>query len=200
VEELATPKKAWRLCLFPPGLRLDPTSLEPPIHVARERFASVAALDEPRKRLTVKQPRRRTFQLDDASLRALREWLGPEVLLKVALRSRLMAAIPVGAFWMVTSVPLGCEKALGVDTPTPVDPFGLVMGIMLFVIGFVAQSKPHRVFFLLDSIWFLALSAQITMRVIAGTDGPFWLIFAAWCVLLIVSGVQLFRRFGRPPA
>jgi hypothetical protein len=198
IEEISTPKRAWRLVLFPPGLRLDPVSLEPPLHVARERFASAASIDERRKRLTVKQPRRRTFQLDETSFKALQEWLGPAILLKLALRARLMAAIPVGAFWMVTSVPLGCEKALGVETPTPVDPFGLVMGVVLFVMGFVAQTRPHRVFFLLDSVWFMALSAWILVRIAVGTDGPFWLIFVAWCVMLVVAGVQSFRRFGTP--
>lgn len=200
VEELATPQRSWRLVLFPPGLRLDPTHLEPPIHVPREGFTSVAMLDERRKRLVVKRPRKRTFQLDDAALRALQEWLGPAVLLKVALRARLGAAVPIGALWMLTSVPLGCERALG-DKPMPVDWFGLVMGIMLFVFGFAAQARPHRVFFLLDSIWFVGLAAQVTVRVVTRTDSPWWLIIAFWCLGLVLAGVQSFRRFApSPPA
>ena len=80
--------------------------------------------------------------------------------------------------------------------PIPFDPLDACLGIFLVLQGLLSRRWPHRIYFLLDSLWFLILAVDTTLAVAAGSS-PLWLgavVLQAW---LILTGLGYWRRFAQ---
>jgi hypothetical protein len=96
--------------------------------------------------------------------------------------------IPIGVLFILGSAPIGNQFE-------PVT-FGLGAGLILT--GTLSKLIPHRIFFLLDSLWFCTLAAT---SIVILVDGWSWM-RAAFLVLqihLAWRGFQEFHRFAPEP-
>jgi hypothetical protein len=132
------------------------------------------------------------FQLPPEAFERLKAWYGPLTVddLKIALKRRLGWVIPIGILFILGAAPIG---------PNQFEPvtFGLGMGLILT--GTLSKLMPHRIFFLLDSLWFCTLAATSIVILI---DDWGWLraAFLALQINLAWRGFQEFHRFAPEPA
>ena len=73
----------------------------------------------------------------------------------------------------------------------------VVLGVLLIGSAILARRRPHPALFLVDSAWFAVLAASIAVRVAFGAS-PLWLILVALQLMLVWSGVSLYRDLSTP--
>jgi hypothetical protein len=197
VTELGKPQKVWKLVFFPEGLRAEPLFERPPVHVMRGQALKSLRLVEtlPAPALVLRERPRASLRLDEPAYRAVVDWLGRDLLLKLALRGRLGWTIPIGVIFLLSSLPLPGNPEAGV-AGAPFSPIPAVLGGALVLQGILSRVWPHRVYLALDALWFLGLAADTVRLVLAGGWSPLWLILGAFQVMLAVTGVRQFRRLG----
>ena len=195
VAGLSRPVQPWSLRLFPEGLRLTPQREgEPPIHILRSELATHVDLVNfglARHTLAIRKPRKRLFKLDPAGWAQLTEWVGGDARLRIALRQRIGWGVPLGVLMLLTSLPVPGNVDAGIEG-VPFNAFSATMGLFLIVGATLSRRRPHPALFLLDSAWFAALGGTFVWRVIQG-GSPLWLLLAALQLLLVWSGISLFR-------
>ncbi len=200
VAGLSRPTQPWTLSLYPEGLRLTPQQGgHPSIHILRGELAThVQLLDfgVTRRTLVVRKPVKRNFKLDPAAWPQLTDWVGRDARLRMALRQRLGYGVPLGIFVLITSIPLPGDPAAGIDA-VPANPLSAVLGVLLIGSAILARRRPHPALFLVDSAWFAVLAASIAVRVAFGAS-PLWLILVALQLMLVWSGVSLYRDLSTP--
>ena len=208
IKELSGRQPVWKLSLYPQRLRLvppegrDPEPLPYDVHrpEAGERLELLDALIAPRV-LSVKlsdgSKKRTPFKLDRPTFAAVQEWLGYDAALRIALKYRMAWSIPIGLLFVMASIPLGRPEDPGAYIPF--NPLNLALGLSLLALVGASKLKPHRIFFLLDSIWMLVLAAQTLNGLLRGGVGKWWYFVLVLQLLFVVGGVRQFRRFSRRP-
>lgn len=197
VSEVGKPYQVWKLVFSADELRADPSDGRPSVHVQRSDAEKTLSIFEtlPAPILILKRPRRVALQLDETALRSVIEWLGNSLHLRIALRNRIMWTIPIGLLFLITSVPLPGDPEAGVEA-VPFNAFSAVMGAALIAQGVLSRVFPHRVYLLLNAIWFAALAGDTVRSVITGWS-PLWLVVVALQIFLAFTGVRQYRRFTR---
>ena len=66
----------------------------------------------------------------------------------------------------------------------------------LALMGLMAKFKPHRILFLLDSLWFAALAGGQVWRILKG-DSLWWILLVLFEIWLVMSGIELYKHFAR---
>ena len=195
VAGLTRPAQPWTLRLYDQGLRLTPQREgEPPIHILRSELATHVQLVDfgvARRTLAVRKPKKRLFKLDPTAWPQLTAWVGRDTRLRIALRQRLGYGVPLGIFMLLTSIPLPGNPQAGIPA-SPFNPLSATLGVLLVAGALLARRRPHPALFLLDSAWFSVLAVSLIVRVAFGGN-PLWLILAGLQLLLVWSGVSLFR-------
>jgi hypothetical protein len=201
VAGVSRPAQPWTLRLFPQGLRLTPQREgEASIHTLRSEIATHVELVNfgvTRHTLVVRKPKRRVFKLDPAAWAELLAWVGHDARLRIALRQRLGYGIPVGILVLISSLPVPGNPEAGIEG-FAFNPLFAVLGVLLIAGAILARRRPHPALFLLDSAWFAVLAGTLVWRVIHG-GSPLWLILVVLQLLLVWSGVSLFRDLRTPP-
>jgi hypothetical protein len=132
------------------------------------------------------------FQLPPEAFQRVKAWYGPLTLddLTIALKRRFGWVIPIGILFILGSAPIG---------QNPFEPVTFGLGIGLILTGTLSKLVPHRIFFLLDSLWFCTLAATSIVILI---DGWSWMraVFLALQIHLAWRGFQEFHRFAPEPA
>ena len=191
-------RKRWTLTLYPDGLRGEREDGAARLHVLRAEAPRVLQFADNvllRAAVVFRKPARTTLKLDRAGFEELQRWLGHDTLLRLALSQRLPWALPIGALFLLGSLPLAPDPGSGV-TGHAADPVSAVLGAALIVQALLSRRWPHPVFFLLDSLWFAVLATQTIYGILAG-QSLFWLLIVALQVQLVFSGIQQWRRFSR---
>ncbi|MEW6305615.1 MAG: hypothetical protein AB1705_19220 [Verrucomicrobiota bacterium] len=126
---------------------------------------------------------------------AVLKWIGPPT------RDQLMRRIKAASAW---SIPLGLffvGSAFLVDSRAtwtlrigPIDVLAMFMGLSMVASGLIAKWRPHRVCFLLHSVFFGTFTLTLLPRVIAGAWG--WLILILFTVWLGLFHLHQFHRFA----
>ena len=196
----------WRAALYPDRLRLHPPDGSLPFDVHRPEWESRAELTDamllPRA-LSLKLDKKRLFRLDAGAFRAVSDWVGQPQLLRGALKRRLGWMLPVGAIFVLGSLPFGCE--VGDPARKPFEPAWLAFGLLIAVIWFLWKVRPHPLLFLLDSAWLLALAVTTAIKLSHGWRW-FWFALLLLQLSLALSGLRLYGRFrntrltDEPPA
>lgn len=195
VAGLSRPAQPWTLRLFPQGLRLTPEREgEPPIHILRSELATHVDLVNfglTRRTMAARRPKKRLFKLDPAGWAQLTAWIGRDARLRIALRQRLGYGVPIGIMVLISSLPVPGNAEAGI-AGVAFNPLFAVLGVVLIAGAILARRRPHPALFLVDSSWFAVLAGTLVWRVIHG-GSPLWLILAVIQLLLVWSGVSLFR-------
>lgn len=180
----------WTIVLRPDGLEFAATGVDS-FTVRRQDLAR--AIDLPRLfnpdapaliLISVKHP---GFRLEPDHAAALRSWTGALTYtdLEDTLRRRFRWAIPIAAFLVITSLP---------PLLTPVDPFGVILGVGLFSQALFARAYPHPRQFLFEAFWW-SLPAGRNFYHFVLEYSMVSLAFAFVCVAFLVSAVRQFRLF-----
>ena len=197
VTTVAARAERWRLRFFPSGLRLDPeTTAEEPIHVNRsDALARLDLVDFgfTRRVLSVRAPKKRTFKLPPDAWDELGRWVGRETRLRIALKRRVGMGIPMGVLFLVSAIPIKGDAAAGIEG-IPANPLNAALGVLQIAGAVLARRRPRPWLFLLDSAWFAILAASIVFSVLHGAS-PLWLVLVAFQLMLVGSGLALFREF-----
>ena len=201
VAGLSKPAQPWTLRLFAQGLRLTPQSEgEPAIHLLRSELATHVDLVKfgvTRRTLVVKKPRKRHFKLDPEAWARLTAWIGRDARLRIALRQRLGYGVPIGILVLISSLPVPGNAEAGIEG-VAFNPVFAILGVALIAGAILARRRPHPALFLVDSAWFAAVAGTLVWRVIHGSS-PLWLILVVMQLLLVWSGVSLFRDLSTKP-
>ena len=64
----------------------------------------------------------------------------------------------------------------------------------LLAIGALARVKPHRIFFLIDSLWFVLLAGNTIFEIFTGSSW-LWSVLVVLQLLLAKSGIMQYQRF-----
>lgn len=193
VHEGGAPARKWTLILLPDRLRLESAGDAPSVEVPRPEIPHKVEILHGlvfRRVLVIKKGK--PFQLKPDAFAALQAWMGPPTRedLKVALRRRMGWTLPIGAIFVLGSLPIEGPS------PQPFVPVTAGLGASLILLSVVSRLAPNRVFFLLDSIWFVGLAAETVRQVVVGESGPVWLALVAFQLAAAGSGLRQYRRFG----
>jgi len=201
VAGLSKPAQPWTLRLFAQGLRLTPRREgEPPIHIIRSELATHVDLVNfgvTRRTLVVKKPSKRVFKLDPGAWADLLAWVGRDAWLRIALRQRMGFGVPIGILVLLSSLPVPGNAEAGIEG-VAFNPLFAILGVALIAGAMLARRRPHPALFLVDSAWFAVVAGTLVWRVIHGSS-PLWLILVVMQLLLVWSGVSLFRDLSAKP-
>ena len=201
VVEMPARKPEWRLSVYADRLRLSPPGDGPPQDVPSAELSEKVTVQDflfIRRCVVVKLgKKKRIFQLEPEDFATFTQWLGPPTAadLKRALKKRLAWVLPIGCLIVLASVPMGGDRAAGIE-PLPFDPVGFVLGGSLLLMGILSKWMPHPVFFLFDSFWFLALASNLSYQIFTGRSW-LWIILVLFQLLLVLGGIGEYRRFSR---
>ncbi len=196
VEELGKKDHRWRLEVRLGDLALSAANERQPYIILRHQFTSDRIFfDDNIRALVLKKPKKVTLKLTPEASTALANWVGDSSLAGFHLKRRYAWVLPVAIFWMLGSLPISGNAEAGVQAHS-FDIFALGMGIALLGACGFAKWRPHPILFLVDATWFLALAGYVTRDVVHG-HSKFWLLFAAWCLWMVVTGLKQFVRFRR---
>lgn len=201
VAGLSKPAQPWTLRLFAQGLRLTPQREgEAAIHLLRSELATHVDLVNfgvTRRTLVVRKPKKRLFKLDPAAWEQMKDWIGRDARLRIALRQRLGYGVPIGVLVLISSLPVPGNAEAGIEG-VAFSPLFATLGVLLIAGAILARRRPHPALFLVDSAWFAVVAGTLVLRVIHG-GSPLWLILVVMQVLLVWSGVSLFRDLSAKP-
>lgn len=153
-----------------------------------------ALLIESMNVLALTKPVKTNYKLTPDATATLADWIGKALLARFYLRRRYAWVLPVAVIWMLGSLPLPGDTSAGVK-PIPFDVIGFTLSVTLIASWALAKWRPHPVLFLVDSLWFLLLSAHLLKDVFVDGRGKGWLIFVVFALWMVVNGVKYFRRF-----
>jgi hypothetical protein len=138
--------------------------------------------------ITIKTMTKRSFSLQSDALRAVQAWFGPPTPedLRLALKRQLALITPIGSFFVLMSLPLG---------GLPFEPVLCAEGMILVFIGLLSRVSPHRVFFLIESIWFMVLAITTIGDVLKGVN-KWWLLSVLIQIAVAIHGVREYLRFA----
>jgi hypothetical protein len=150
--------------------------------------------------LLIMTPKRVAFKLDKSQAEMIEQWLGPinQGRLAVALKRRFAFCIVVAIFIIITSFPMQGDPDMGVG-PIPINYIGMALGISLLGLAALAKFWPRPILFLLDSIWFIALAANIGYNIYTGENSIYWLIAVAMIGFFAIQSFVEFRRYSSIP-
>jgi hypothetical protein len=192
ISEAAKPDSRWTLFIFADRLEFEAADGRVRELPWDERHGRLQLHDRAflmRRLLVLKAGKKNImFHLPPEAFDRVRAWYGPLTVddLKVALKRRLGWVIPIGILFVLGSAPLGNNDFQPVS-------FGLGIGLVLT--GTLSRLVPHRIFFLLDSLWFCTLAATSIVTLI---DTWSWLraVFLVLQIHLAWRGFQEFHRFA----
>jgi hypothetical protein len=193
VEDMARRESRWRLRIRPADLALFEPNESQPLVILRERMQTDAMLSEALQVLALKTPKRVTLKLSPEAMAAVVDWLGEGRLAAFYLKQRYSWVLAIGVIWILASLPLPGDPESGVDS-VPLDSFGMGMGVALTIAWGVAKWRPHPALFLVDSLWFLCLTAYLTLQVWHGRSG-LWMILVVMLLWMASRGFKHFARF-----
>lgn len=193
LKEVGKAAKEWTLTLQPTHLALAESPGAQPYVILRDQLMKTAMLNEGLRVLIVTKPVKASFKLPTESVQALAEWVGKPFLASFYLKRRYAWVLPMAVLWIISSLPMpGSSEAGG--RSVPLDPVGLGLGLALIGSWACAKFRPHPALFLVDSLWFLGLGGYLVVEVANGRN-KFWLLFVAFSLWLVVSGLKHFVRF-----
>jgi hypothetical protein len=188
-------ERSWHLSL---GEGIVATSGDSATFVLRrdEVAQSVVILDGLFLRRTVsfKKPVGKVLRLDPQSFQTFTDWLGYQPTLALSLKQRYAWLIAIGVLFVLSSLPLAGDPQKGI-APIPFHPLDMGLGLSLVLIGVLSRRRPHRIYFLLDSAWFLILAISTSHNIVAGSS-PFWLVVVLLQLSLVASGYLSWQRFA----
>ncbi len=144
--------------------------------------------------IAIKEPHLR-FRFTPDAYRKIKNWAGPEALLRGVLTNRLDLAIPLGILALLGALPAEADASAGVAA-MPFDYVRAFLGVGLLVQVAAAQRWCHPVFLLLQSVWLGALGVATALSIQNGAS-PWWGLAIAAHVLVAYSGVRDWTRFRR---
>lgn len=192
--EVGKSGKQWTLELHPAHLALVEVPGTPPYIILREEVMKSVMLLEGMNVLTLSKPLKTNFKLTPDATAALAEWIGKPALIMFYLRRRSAWVLPVAVIWLVGSLPISGNPATGAK-PVPFDVIGFTLALILIGSWALVKWRPHPVLFLVDSFWFLLLSARLFVDVFVDGKNKGWLISVAFAGWLVFNGVKHYRRF-----
>ena len=199
VVDVLANKRQWTLRVFPQLLRFDASNEQNSVEVSRRDLPEKTTIHDSllmRRCVEVKTDKKRVFQLSRDDFAALLGWIGPPTHrdLVAALKKRFVWVLPIAVVFVLTAMPFSGDPAAGMD-PIAFDPLWFGLGISLLAVGVVSRFVPHRIFFLVDSLWFLILVGAALYDI--AFTGASWLWFAIvpLQISLVVGGVKQYRRF-----
>ena len=146
-----------------------------------------------RRTVSFKKPVGKILRMDAQSFEAFADWFGYPPMLRLCLKQRYSWIIAIGVLFVLSSMPLPGDPQKGI-LPISWKPLDFGLGTSLVLIGILSKKLPHRIYFLLDSVWFLLLSIS-TVHDILKDSSPFWLIIVLVQLSLVASGYLSWRRF-----
>ena len=193
-----SPRRTWVLFMHPDRLILACEEKDLRHEVLRQNSPEQIRLREGRQRprLTVRTPRPVMFTVTPGQARALRQWLGPltQRHLKAELKRHVsLAHLPISGLFLYLSSPM--KHSSGLSVPS-LDPVLFVLGGILILLSFVSEFRPHRILFLLNSIWMSVLGGRLGYQVLAGSRSSLWSILILMQVLVVIHGLAQYRRFA----
>ena len=196
----ASTKRPWVLFLHPDRLILTCHEKDLSYEVSRRDSPEKIQLSDGRlgTTLIVRADKAVIVKVTPEALPALREWLGPLTPrhLAAALKRRVnLTLLPLGALVLILSIPLRGNPGRGIP-PHAFSPLWFALGTMMISMGVLSKFKPHRVLFLLDSIWMSALAGGLGYQVLAGTRSWFWAILVFVQVFMVIDRFVQYRRFA----
>lgn len=200
VVNVARKQEAWTVCLHSDRLRFLRTGVA--VHdVMRDDLFETAVLRDsgmlPRT-LTLKiGKKQKGLQFSPDDFKTLNSWIQPltDNDLKMQLKRRFAFVLPIAVLFIVLALPMAGDPAAGVAA-LPFDAVSLTLGISLAAVVIASKIVPHRIFFLLDSLWFAALAGSIVFDVMTGESTWHWLFIVVIQVQVTVAGVRLYRQFA----
>jgi hypothetical protein len=131
-----------------------------------------------------------------ADMATIRGWLGqlgPRAV-TTALGTTLRFNLPIAALYLLAALPVPAESG-GEASP---DYVSLALGLGLIVLSIGARLKPDRIFFLLDAIWFAALSVVTAFGTAAASGSIWWMAFSVFVFAIAVSRYRQYELYGSP--
>jgi hypothetical protein len=196
IAEATRKDKKWTLSLYPDHLRLQPPEGDPQ-EVDRAKLPEQVQMTDggwllPPLLFVTLGKKRLGFRLSPELYADIRSWIGPPTPadLKIALKRRFAWVLPAGFLFMLTALPVG---------NLPLEPVSLGLGLALIVTGMFAKLAPHRILFVLDTLWFSGLAADSVRLLVE--DWSWWRLVLLFLQLkLVESGWREYRRFAPQPA
>jgi len=199
ITEVSTKKRIFTLELLDDRVRftdaLSGQAEEIWRHQARERI-EVHDSFVMRRTIVAKLAKRVTFKLEPEVFAAVESWLGHRTRagLEFELERRMRFMIPIGLLYVVGALPLAGLPAVGAAGDA-LDVRGLALGVGLLALAGLTKWKPHRVLFIFDGLWFLALAGDVVWDVARGAS-PLWLVWVVFLVLVAIHPFSLYRRLA----
>ncbi len=200
VKALAGRKGFWRITITAEALTFSAREENESLSILRTEREEKTELHESRfsapSIFVYVGKKRVVFKLEKNQLRVLKRWLGPPTIvgLKIALKRRLKWCLPIGILFIIVSIPLPGDPEAGLEA-IPFDVVSAFLGVALVGISLLARIWPRRVWFLLDSIWFLLLAVDVAVSLYQGNSW-WWLISLIFLILGAISGFSEYQRFA----
>jgi hypothetical protein len=187
-------RKSWNISL---GESIDATSADSStFSLSREGIArKMSILDGLifRRTIAFKKPINKVLQMDPLSFNVFARWLGYQPMLEIFLKNRFGWTVAIGVLFIISSMPLPGDAASGIN-PVPFNPLNMGMGMSLILIGIFSKKFPDRMYFLVDSFWFIILAIITFLGILNKGSSIFWLIFVVFQIVLAASGFLIWNR------
>ncbi len=191
IQDLGPAHKEWRITCHPSHLALADAPDAQPYVILRDEMMKTVTLIEGMRALVFVKPVKITLKLPPEAAAAVAEWIGKALLARYYLRRRYGWVLPVAVIWLLGSLPIPGEAT---RPAVPFDPIGLGLGIVLIGSWGLAKWRPHPALFLVDSLWFLAIGAQLAWQVTHGRSKA-WLVLIPLLFWAVITGCKHFVRF-----
>lgn len=134
------------------------------------------------------------FRFSEADHAVLKQWIQPLRVtdLRLALKRRFALLMPI-AFIFVVLAMFGEDQFE--PTGAAIDVVSLLQGLTLMLMVGISRLVTHRIFYLLDVLWFSALGAEVIYDVLSGSS-PLWLILVVALLPAVSSGIREYVRFA----
>jgi hypothetical protein len=192
IHEAAAPDKRWTLFIFADRLEFEAADGRLRELLWDDRHGRLQLQDRAfllRRIVVLKAGNKNImFKLPPEAFERVKAWYGPLTVddLKIALKRRMAWVIPIGILFIFGSAPIGNN---------PFEPVTFGLGVGLILTGMLSRLVPHRIFFLVDSLWFCTLAAT---SIVILLDDWNWMraVFLVLQIHLAWRGFQEFHRFA----
>ncbi|HSI35422.1 MAG: hypothetical protein ACAI43_25825 [Phycisphaerae bacterium] len=199
VVEMGT-KALWRVAFYADRIRVYPPDGFVPVDAMRDRegvsgtFQVFDNLMMPRTLVLRRGKRNHIFRLPVEQFAVLREWVGPPsyAQLLAALKQRVGWAIPIGGFFLVIGLLSLAGRASG---GLALEWSAVAVGVIMIAGGIGARVRPGAEWFLVDSLAFTVLTVDLVIRLLRHERGGGWWALVAFNVVIVLTGVGLFRKY-----